>query len=52
MPLLAVVAAVSERLRAGTFVLSACPRHLAVLAQDLQVRTVRSRAWPVSRSEG
>src|ERR1700745_4396055 len=35
MPLLAVVAAVTERLRVGTFVLNVCLRHPAVLAQDL-----------------
>ena len=35
MPLLAVVAAATERLRVGTFVLNACLRHPAVLAQDL-----------------
>src|ERR1700721_2306542 len=35
IPLLAVVAAVSERLRVGTFVLNVCLRHPAVLAQDL-----------------
>src|SRR5258708_34336648 len=34
VPLLAMVAAVTERLRVGTFVLNACPRHPAVLAQD------------------
>jgi len=32
IPLLAVVAAASERLRVGTFVLNACLRHPAVLA--------------------
>ena len=35
IPLLAVVAAASERLRVGTFVLNACLRHPAVLAQYL-----------------
>jgi probable F420-dependent oxidoreductase len=35
MPLLAMVAAVTERLRVGTFVLNICLRHPAVLAQDL-----------------
>src|SRR5579862_4357297 len=35
MPLLAMVAAVTERLRVGTFVLNVCLRHPAVLAQDL-----------------
>jgi len=35
MPPLAVVAAASERLRVGTFVLNVCLRHPAVLAQDL-----------------
>lgn len=35
VPLLAMVAAVTERLRVGTFVLNACLRHPAVLAQDL-----------------
>src|ERR1700683_3554147 len=35
MPLLAMVAAVSERLRVGTFVLNVCLRHPAVLAHDL-----------------
>src|ERR1051326_4517609 len=35
MPLLATVAAVTERLRVGTFVLNVCLRHPAVLAQDL-----------------
>ena len=35
MPLLAVVAAAIQRLRVGTFVLNACLRHPAVLAQDL-----------------
>jgi probable F420-dependent oxidoreductase len=35
MPVLAMVAAATERLRVGTFVLNACLRHPAVLAQDL-----------------
>src|SRR6516165_3831957 len=35
IPLLAAVAAVTERLRVGTFVLNVCLRHPAVLAQDL-----------------
>jgi probable F420-dependent oxidoreductase len=35
MPLLAVVAAATERLGVGTFVLNVCLRHPAVLAQDL-----------------
>jgi probable F420-dependent oxidoreductase len=35
LPLLAVVAATTERLRLGTFVLNAGLRHPAVLAQDL-----------------
>jgi probable F420-dependent oxidoreductase len=35
LPLLAMVAAVTERLRVGTFVLNVCLRHPAVLAQDL-----------------
>jgi probable F420-dependent oxidoreductase len=35
VPLLAMVAATTERLRVGTFVLNACLRHPAVLAQDL-----------------
>src|SRR5262249_32494517 len=35
MPLLAMVAAVTERLRVGTFVLNVCLRHPAVLAPDL-----------------
>ncbi|HEX9116494.1 MAG TPA: TIGR03621 family F420-dependent LLM class oxidoreductase [Anaerolineae bacterium] len=35
MPLLAMVAAATERLRVGTFVLNVCLRHPAVLAQDL-----------------
>ena len=45
MPLLAVVAAASERLRVGTFVLNVCLRHPAVLAQDLATlgRAARSR---------
>jgi len=35
MPVLAMVAAATERLRVGTFVLNVCLRHPAVLAQDL-----------------
>ena len=35
IPLLAMVAAATERLRVGTFVLNVCLRHPAVLAQDL-----------------
>ena len=35
MPVLAMVAAVTGRLRVGTFVLNVCLRHPAVLAQDL-----------------
>ena len=35
MPLLAMIAASTERLRVGTFVLNVCLRHPAVLAQDL-----------------
>lgn len=35
IPVLAAVAAVTERLRVGTFVLNICLRHPAVLAQDL-----------------
>ena len=35
VPLLAMVAAATERLRVGTFVLNVCLRHPAVLAQDL-----------------
>jgi alkanesulfonate monooxygenase SsuD/methylene tetrahydromethanopterin reductase-like flavin-dependent oxidoreductase (luciferase family) len=42
MPLLAVVAAASERLRVGTFALNACLRHPAVLAQDLATLDVLS----------
>src|SRR5260370_25793899 len=42
MPLLAVVAAASERLRVGTFVLNACLRHPAVLPQDLATLDVLS----------
>jgi probable F420-dependent oxidoreductase len=42
LPLLAAVAAVSERLRVGTFVLNACLRHPAVLAQDLATLDVLS----------
>lgn len=35
VPLLATIAAATERLRVGTFVLNTCLRHPAVLAQDL-----------------
>ena len=42
MPLLGVVAAATERLRVGTFVLNACLRHPAVLAQDLATLDVLS----------
>lgn len=35
VPLLAMVAAATERLRVGSFVFNACLRHPAVLAQDL-----------------
>src|SRR6185437_2138082 len=35
IPLLSMVAAATERLRVGTFVLNVCLRHPAVLAQDL-----------------
>jgi probable F420-dependent oxidoreductase len=42
IPLLAVVAAASERLRLGTFVLNICLRHPAVLAQDLATLDVLS----------
>jgi probable F420-dependent oxidoreductase len=42
MPLLAMVAAVTERLRVGTFVLNVCLRHPAVLAQDLATLDVLS----------
>src|SRR5260370_239665 len=42
MPLLAVVAAATERLRVGTFVLNACLRHPAVLAQALATLDVPS----------
>jgi probable F420-dependent oxidoreductase len=35
LPVLAMVAAATERLRVGTFVLNVCLRHPAVLAQDL-----------------
>ena len=44
IPLLAVVAAATERLRLGTFVLNACLRHPAVLAQDLATLDVLSGA--------
>src|SRR5215475_1265931 len=42
IPLLAMVAAASERLRVGTFVFNACLRHPAVLAQDLATLDVLS----------
>jgi probable F420-dependent oxidoreductase len=42
IPLLAVVAAVTERLRVGTFVLNSGLRHPAVLAQDLATLDVLS----------
>jgi len=42
VPLLAVVASVTERLRVGTFVLNAALRHPAVLAQDLATLDVLS----------
>ncbi len=42
MPLLAAVAAATERLRVGTFVLNICLRHPAVLAQDLATLDVLS----------
>ena len=42
MPLLAVVAAATERLRVGSFVLNACLRQPAVLAQDLATIDVLS----------
>jgi probable F420-dependent oxidoreductase len=42
IPLLAVVAVASERLRVGTFVLNVCLRHPAVLAQDLATLDVLS----------
>src|SRR5438046_7471188 len=42
LPLLAVVAAATQRLRVGTFVLNACLRHPAVLAQDLATLDVLS----------
>jgi probable F420-dependent oxidoreductase len=42
IPVLAMVAAASERLRVGTFVLNACLRHPAVLAQDLATLDVLS----------
>ena len=43
MPLLAMVAAATERLRVGTFVLNVCLRHPAVLAQDLATLDVAVR---------
>jgi probable F420-dependent oxidoreductase len=42
VPVLAAVAAVTERLRVGTFVFNACLRHPAVLAQDLATLDVLS----------
>ena len=42
IPLLAVVATATERLRVGTFVLNTCLRHPAVLAQDLATLDVLS----------
>src|SRR5215472_12027799 len=42
IPLLAMVAAATERLRVGTFVFNACLRHPAVLAQDLATLDVLS----------
>jgi len=42
IPLLAAVAAASERLRVGTFVLNSSLRHPAVLAQDLATLDVLS----------
>jgi alkanesulfonate monooxygenase SsuD/methylene tetrahydromethanopterin reductase-like flavin-dependent oxidoreductase (luciferase family) len=42
VPVLAAVAAVTERLRVGTFVLNVCLRHPAVLAQDLATLDVLS----------
>ncbi len=42
VPLLAMVAAATERLRVGTFVLNACLRHPAVLAHDLATLDVLS----------
>jgi alkanesulfonate monooxygenase SsuD/methylene tetrahydromethanopterin reductase-like flavin-dependent oxidoreductase (luciferase family) len=42
VPLLAVAAAASERLRVGTFVLNVCLRHPAVLAQHLATLDVPS----------
>ena len=42
VPLLAAVAAATERLRVGTFVLNSCLRHPAVLAQDLATLDVLS----------
>src|ERR1700745_151499 len=42
IPLLAAGAAATERLRVGTFVLNACLRHPAVLAQDLATLDVLS----------
>ena len=42
VPVLATVAAATERLRVGTFVLNVCLRHPAVLAQDLATLDVLS----------
>jgi len=42
LPALATVAAATERLRVGTFVLNNCLRHPAVLAQDLATLDVLS----------
>lgn len=42
LPVLAAVAATTERLRVGTFVLNVCLRHPAVLAQDLATLDVLS----------
>jgi probable F420-dependent oxidoreductase len=42
IPLLTAVAATTERLRVGTFVLNVCLRHPAVLAQDLATLDVLS----------
>jgi probable F420-dependent oxidoreductase len=42
IPVLAAVAAATERLRVGTFVLNVCLRHPAVLAQDLATLDVLS----------
>jgi probable F420-dependent oxidoreductase len=42
VPVLAMVAAATQRLRVGTFVFNACLRHPAVLAQDLATLDVLS----------